>query len=114
MELLCWGLFHEKKLSSLKFGMNVCPHHCIWETHETGEKTVCLGCHLVVPVLLAFRREEETTARSSVLAWRAPGTEEPGLWGRTESDTTDAIQQQHQQPSEMKYFIQQQPISKIN
>ena len=30
---------------------------------------------------------------SSVLAWRIPGTEEPGglcLWGHTESDTTEA------------------------
>ena len=31
---------------------------------------------------------------SSVLAWKIPGTEEPGtllgcLWGRTESDTTE-------------------------
>ena len=34
---------------------------------------------------------------SSVLAWRIPGTEEPGglcLWGRTESDTTEATWQQ--------------------
>ena len=34
---------------------------------------------------------------SSVLAWRLPGTGEPGgchLWGRTESDTTDATWQQ--------------------
>ena len=37
---------------------------------------------------------------SSVLAWRIPGTGEPGglrLWGRTESDTTQAMQQQQQQ-----------------
>ena len=38
---------------------------------------------------------------SSVLAWRIPGTGEPGglrhLWGRTESDTTEATQQQQQQ-----------------
>ena len=34
---------------------------------------------------------------SSVLAWRIPGTGEPGglpLWGHTESDTTEATQQQ--------------------
>ena len=34
---------------------------------------------------------------SSILAWRIPGTEEPGglrLWGRTQSDTTEATQQQ--------------------
>ena len=37
---------------------------------------------------------------SSVLAWRIPGTGEPGglrLWGRTESDTTEATEQQQQQ-----------------
>ena len=36
---------------------------------------------------------------SSVLAWRIPGTAEPGglpSWGRTESDTTDVTQQQQQ------------------
>ena len=35
---------------------------------------------------------------SSVLAWRIPGTESLvgcHLWGRTESDTTEATQQQH-------------------
>ena len=34
---------------------------------------------------------------SSVLAWRIPGMAEPGgllLWGRTESYTTEAMQQQ--------------------
>ena len=36
---------------------------------------------------------------SSTLAWRIPGTVEPGccLWGRTESDMTKATQQQQQQ-----------------
>ena len=37
--------------------------------------------------------EKEMATHSSVLAWRIPGTEEPGgcrLWGRTESDTTEA------------------------
>ena len=37
---------------------------------------------------------------SSILAWRIPGTEEPvgyHLWGHTESDTTEATQQQQQQ-----------------
>ena len=39
---------------------------------------------------------------SSVLAWGMPGTGEPGglpLWGCTESDTTEATQQQQQQHS---------------
>ena len=39
---------------------------------------------------------------SSVLAWRIPGTGEPvgcRLWGRTESDTTEATWQQQQQAS---------------
>ena len=35
--------------------------------------------------------EKEMATHSSVLAWRLPGTREPGgLWGRTESDTTEA------------------------
>ena len=37
--------------------------------------------------------EKETATHSSVLAWRIPGNGEPGglrLWGRTESDTTEA------------------------
>ena len=37
--------------------------------------------------------EKEMATHSSVLAWRIPGTAEPGgchLWGRTESDTTKA------------------------
>ena len=42
--------------------------------------------------------EKEMATHSGVLAWRIPGTGEPGglygdpcrLWGRTESDTTDA------------------------
>ena len=37
---------------------------------------------------------------SSILAWRIPGTGEPGglrLQGRTESDMTEATQQQQQQ-----------------
>ena len=36
--------------------------------------------------------EKEMAIHSSVLAWRIPGTGEPGgcrLWGRTESDTTE-------------------------
>ena len=50
--------------------------------------------------------EKEMATHSSVLAWRIPGTGEPGgrpgshragLWGRTESDTTEAPKQQRQQ-----------------
>ena len=34
--------------------------------------------------------EKEMATHSSVLAWRIPGAEElVGLWGRTESDTTE-------------------------
>ena len=43
--------------------------------------------------------EKEMATHSSVLAWRIPGTGEPGglcLWGCTESDTTEATQQQQQ------------------
>ena len=41
--------------------------------------------------------EKEMTTHSSVLAWRIPGTGEPGgcrLWGCTESDTTEATEHQ--------------------
>ena len=44
--------------------------------------------------------EKEMATHSSVLAWRIPGTGEPGgchLWGRTESDMTEVTQQQKQQ-----------------
>ena len=37
--------------------------------------------------------EKETATHSSVLAWRIPGTGEPGglhLWGHTQSDMTEA------------------------
>ena len=37
--------------------------------------------------------EKEIATHSSVLAWKIPGMAEPGglrLWGRTESDTTEA------------------------
>ena len=37
--------------------------------------------------------EKEMATHSSVLAWRIPGTGEPGgrhLWGHTESDKTEA------------------------
>ena len=43
--------------------------------------------------------EKEMATHSSVLAWRIPGMGETGglpLWGRTESDTTEATQQQQQ------------------
>ena len=38
--------------------------------------------------------EKEMATHSIVLAWRIPGTVEPGgchLWGRTESDMTEVI-----------------------
>ena len=35
--------------------------------------------------------EKEMATHSSILVWRIPWTEEPGgLWGRKESDMTDA------------------------
>ena len=44
--------------------------------------------------------EKEMASHSSVLAWRIPGTVQPvdcPLWGSTESDTTEATQQQQQE-----------------
>ena len=41
--------------------------------------------------------EKETVTHSSVLAWKIPGTEEPGgcsPWGHTELDTEEVTKQQ--------------------
>ena len=51
--------------------------------------------HLHLPPLVSSSVSlfAEMATHSSILAWRIPGTEEPGgcrLWGRTESDTTDS------------------------
>ena len=58
------------------------------------------GCLLCWPNAL----EKEMGTHSCVLAWRIPETGESGglsvgcrLWGHTESDTTEATQQQQQQ-----------------
>ena len=43
--------------------------------------------------------EKEMATHSSVLAWKIPGTGEPGgcrLWGRTESDTTEQLNNKQQ------------------
>ena len=50
--------------------------------------------------------EKEMATRSSVLAWRIPGMGEPGggLWGHTQSDTTEATQQQQQQLVHKEYI----------
>jgi len=53
--------------------------------------------------------EKEMATHSSVLAWRIPGAGEPGglpSRGRTESDTTEATQQQQQHP----YFSPSFPL----
>ena len=53
------------------------------------------------PFTFHFHRlEKEMATHSSVLAWRIPGKGSLlgcRLWGRTESDTTEATQQQQQQ-----------------
>ena len=49
---------------------------------------------------------------SSLLAWRIPGTGKPGgLWGRTESDTTEATLQQQQHFSLLTYFRSSQAFA---
>ena len=48
---------------------------------------------------------KEMATHSSVLAWRIPGTGEPGglcLWGRTESDTTEVTLQQQKKQRKIK------------
>ena len=53
--------------------------------------------------------EKEMATRSSVLAWRIPGTGslvDCSIWGRTELDMTEAAQQQQQQhQSEVSFFF---------
>ena len=52
---------------------------------QLSDFTFTFHCHAL---------EKEMAAHSSVLAWRIPGTGEPGglpSMGRTESDTTEAI-----------------------
>ena len=49
--------------------------------------------HRFLTVVLSINTEKEMATHSSVLAWRIPEMAEPGglhLWGRTESDTTEA------------------------
>ena len=57
--------------------------------------------------------EKEMATHSSVLAWRIPGTGSLvgcRLWGRTESDTTEATQQQ-QQCTKVPVILHHQHIS---
>ena len=52
--------------------------------HDLSDSTFTFHFHAL---------EKEMATHSSVLAWRIPGTGEPGgccLWGHTESDTTEA------------------------
>ena len=56
--------------------------------------------------------EKEMATHSSVLAWRIPGMGRLvgcRLWGRTESDTTEATwqQQQQQQQQQQRNFFKQ-------
>ena len=46
-----------------------------------------------ISCVISSVREKDMATHSSVLAWRIPGTGEPGglpSWGRTQSDTTEA------------------------
>ena len=85
--------------------------------HSNPKERKCQG---ILKLLHAL--EKETVTHSSVLAWRIPGTGEPGgllsmglhmpgqsqgwgslvgchLWGRTESDTTEAPSNYTDRPS---------------
>ena len=46
--------------------------------------------------------EQEVSTHSSILAWKIPGTEEPGglhsPWGRKESDVTEKLNRQAPSP----------------
>ena len=58
-------------------------------------------CYWASLVTFSFHAlEKEMATHTSVLAWRIPGTGSLvvcPLWGRTESDTTEATEQQQQQ-----------------
>ena len=60
----------------------------------SGEQRRDSAIHIRVLILpQSFSLEKEMATHSSVLAWRIAGTESLvgfRLWGRTESDTTDA------------------------
>ena len=61
--------------------------------------------------------EKEMATHSSVLAWRIPGTGSLvgcHLWGLTELDTTEATQQQQQQPFSGKFLLQSPRIFQFN
>ena len=58
--------------------------------------------------------KKEMATHSSVLAWRIPGRGSLVgccLWGRTESDTTEATQQQQQRILKHSFLLRNQPCS---
>ena len=74
---------------------------CTWSADTVSVRGFALEHNF--PSLNFHALEKAMATHSSVLAWRIPGTAEPmgcHLWGRTESDTTEATwQQQQQQPT---------------
>ena len=79
------------------------PLHYSWLENPTDRRVWQAAVHRVVksqtqlsdfPFTFHFHAlEKEMATHSSVLAWRIPGTAEPGglccLWGHTESDMTE-------------------------
>ena len=66
------------------------PWHCRLKMLDLGRHTRLSDFTLTFHF---HALEKEMATHSSVLAWRIPGTGEPGgcrLWGGTESDTTEA------------------------
>ena len=60
--------------------------------------------------------EKEMATHPSILAWRIPGTEEPGgcrLWGHTELATTEVTQQQQQQLYIKPQAVVTAPLSRL-
>ena len=67
------------------------PHSCTHQQQQVAKSQIQLRDFAFTFHFHAL--EKEMATHSSVLAWRIPGTGEPGgchLWGRTESDTTEA------------------------
>ena len=86
--ILCWAgltmVFHRAILSD--FGPLAAIHGVAKSRARLSDFTFIFHFQVL---------EKEMATHSSVLAWRIPGTGEPGgcrLWGHTESDTTEVIE----------------------
>ena len=101
------------KIVSLKINLNT-GHKRDRRDHIDGNKSLSSLCcysfarfSIIFPCNKLHKPSTPTAACSRVLAWRMPGSEQPRhccLWGRTESDMTEATQQWQQYPNTRVLF----------